>query len=108
MEFLIMRFRQSGLCKSELWYYAALLKVGKIALCVLFLAAEGVACYRHPVPDDFDRYIYEAIVRGESQSVEMAYAIVKRENPRAESSSILDSPQHLRELEPMWLFGLCI
>jgi len=33
------------------------LKVGKFALCVLFPAALAVACYRHPVPDDRDRYI---------------------------------------------------
>jgi hypothetical protein len=76
--------------------------VSKFALCVLFLAAVAVACYRHPIPEDFDRYIYEAIVRGETQPLEVVYAIVKHENPRAESSSILDSPQHLRQLEPMW------
>src|SRR5258708_709434 len=59
-------------------------------------------CYRHPVSDDFDRYIYEAIVRGKSQPIETVYSIVKYENPRAEASSILDSPQHLRELEPLY------
>jgi hypothetical protein len=77
------------------------LNVGKFALCVLFLAALAVACYRNPVPDDFDRYFYEAIVLGESQPLEVVYSIVKHENARTESSSTLDSPQHLREMEPM-------
>jgi hypothetical protein len=74
----------------------------QFALCVLFLAALACVCYRRPVSDDFDRYIYEAIVRGKSQPIEAVYAIVKHENPRAEASSILDSPQHLRELEPLY------
>ena len=78
-----------------------MLKVGKFVLCVLFLAALSVACYLHPVPDDFDRYFYEAIVLGDSQPLEVVYNIVKHENARTESSSTLDSPQHLREMEPM-------
>jgi hypothetical protein len=68
----------------------------------LFLAGISFVCYRRPVPDDFDRYIYEAIVRGKSQPLEVIYGIVKHESPRAEESSILDSPEHLRELEPMY------
>ena len=82
--------------------YAALFTLSKFVLCVLFLAAVAVACYIRPIPDDFDRYIYEAIVRGKSQPIEVVYNSVKHENPRAESSSILDSPQHLLQLEPMW------
>lgn len=85
-----------------MWYDSALLRSAKFALCVLFLAALAFGCYRRPIPDDFDRYIYEAIVRGKSQSIEVVYSIVKHESPRAEASSILDSPQHLRELEPMY------
>jgi hypothetical protein len=74
----------------------------KFAVCTLFLLGISFVCYRRPVPDDFDRYIYEAIVRGRSQPLDVVYAIVKHENPRAEESSILDSPEHLRELEPMY------
>jgi hypothetical protein len=68
---------------------------------VLFLAGLAFACYRSPV-DNLDRYIYEAIVRGKTQSIDAAYSIVKHTSPRAEQSSILDSPQHLLELEPMF------
>jgi hypothetical protein len=52
--------------------------------------------------DNLDRYIYEAIVRGKSQPIEAVYAVVKHASPRTEQSSILDSPQHLQELEPMY------
>ena len=68
----------------------------------MFILAVAFICYRHPFPDDFDRYIYEAIVRARSQPIEDVYSFVKHENPRAEESSILDSPQHLRELEPLY------
>ena len=30
------------------------------AACMALIAG---ACYIHPIPDDFDRYMYEAIVR---------------------------------------------
>jgi hypothetical protein len=61
------------------------LRASQFALCILFLAALASACYRHPVSDDFDRYVYEAIVRGRSQPIEAVYSIVKHENPRAEN-----------------------
>ena len=62
----------------------------------------SLACYVRPVPDDFDRYIYEALIRGRSQPVETIYQIVKHESPRAEASSVLDSAQHLGQLEPLY------
>ena len=43
------------------------------------------------MPDDFDRYVYEALIRTERQPIRDVYNIVKHENLRAESSSILDS-----------------
>ena len=79
-----------------------MLRFTQFALGVVFLLGVATVCYRRPVPEDFDRYIYEAIVRGKSQPLEAVYGIVKHENPRAEASSILDSPQHLRELEPLY------
>ena len=77
-------------------------KVLKSALCVAVLLGVCVACYRHPVLDYFDRLIYEAIVLGKSKPIDVAYDIVKHENQRSEASSILSSPQHLRELEPLY------
>lgn len=68
---------------------------------LVFLAGLAFACYRLPYPN-FDRYIYEAIVRGKSQSIEDVYSAVKHSDPSAEASSLLDSPQHLRELEPLY------
>ena len=69
---------------------------------VLFLGAVAFACYRRPVTDDFDRYMYEAIVLGQHQSTAQVYERVKHESPRAEASSILDSPEHLAKLEPLY------
>ncbi len=63
------------------------------------MAGLAFACYRRPVPDDFDRYIYEAVVRGRSQPIDVVYGIVKHENKRTEKSDTLDSPQNLREQE---------
>jgi len=71
-------------------------------LYLAFAAILSSTCYFRPVPDDFDRYIYEALVRGRYQSVETIYPIIKHENPRAENSSVLDSPTHLRQLEPLY------
>jgi hypothetical protein len=67
-----------------------------------FIAVISSACFRHPVADDFDRYIYEALVRGKYEPVEVVYPIVKHSNKRAEESSILDSPTHLGQLEPLY------
>src|SRR5258707_7152031 len=73
-----------------------------LLLYVVFVAALGWICFIHPVSDDFDRYIYEALVRGRYEDVQRIYAIVKRENPRAAASSVLDSPEHLAQLEPVY------
>ncbi len=67
-----------------------------------FIAGVAWACFRRPVPDDFDRYIYEALVRGKYDSVETVYPIVKHSNRRAEESSVLDSSTHLGQLEPLY------
>jgi hypothetical protein len=66
------------------------------------LAGLAFVCYRRPLPDDFDRYIYEAVIRSKSQPIEQVFAAVKHSSPRAEGSTVLDSPQHLRELEPLY------
>ncbi len=78
-----------------------MLNVCKFALCALFLGAVGAVCYRAQI-DNFDRYVYEAIVRGRSQPLDVVYSIVKHESITIERSPSLDSPQHLREVEPMF------
>jgi len=69
---------------------------------LVVMALFALACYRHPLADDFDRYVYEAIVRGQSQPLADVYQSVKHESPRAEASTILDSPEHLAKLEPLY------
>ncbi|MFY9844056.1 MAG: hypothetical protein ACLP0H_22345 [Terriglobales bacterium] len=71
-------------------------------LYLAFIAGLSWACFRRPIPDDFDRYIYEALVRGKYDTVEKVYPVVKHSNPRAEQSSVLDSPTHLGQLEPLY------
>jgi glycosyltransferase involved in cell wall biosynthesis len=71
-------------------------------LYAVFVFVLALGCYLRPMPDDFDRYIYEAVVRSQRQPIQEVYRIVKHENPRAESSSVLDSPEHLAQLEPMY------
>jgi hypothetical protein len=71
-------------------------------LYLIFLICLCFVCFKNQIPGDFDRYIYESIVRGKHQPVETIYPIVKHSNPRAEASSILDSPEHLGQLEPLY------
>lgn len=73
-----------------------------LLLYVVFVAALCWVCFLRPVSDDFDRYIYEALVRGRYEDVQKIYPSVKRENPRAAASSVLDSPEHLAQLEPLY------
>src|SRR5690349_6887357 len=72
------------------------------ALYLLLMGISALACYRRPLADDFDRYVYEAIVRGRNQSLAEVYERVKHESPRAEASTVLDSPDHLAKLEPLY------
>jgi hypothetical protein len=74
------------------------------ATCVYlgFVAGIAWACFRRPVADELDRYIYEALVRGEHDPVEVVYRVVKYSNKRAEDSSVLDSAVHLGQLEPLY------
>jgi hypothetical protein len=54
------------------------------------------------VAGDFDRYIYEALVRGKHETTEAVYPILMHSYKRAEESSVLDSPTHLGQLEPLY------
>src|SRR5579864_4958576 len=77
-------------------------RVLSVILYMVFLVGLGTICFLRQVPGDFDRYIYEAIVRSRTQSLQVVYPIVKHSNPRAEASSVLDSPEHLGQLEPLY------
>jgi hypothetical protein len=80
---------------AERFGLAALLYLGFITVLSLF-------CYKYPLTDDFDRYVYEAIVRSRHQPIEAVYDIVKHESARSEASTILDSPEHLTKLQPLY------
>jgi hypothetical protein len=71
-------------------------------LYLIFLGCLCFVCFKNQIPEEFDRYVYESIVRGKHQPVERIYPIVKHSNPRAEASLILDSPEHLGQLEPLY------
>jgi hypothetical protein len=77
-------------------------RVFSVILYLVFLGGLCVVCFLRQVPGDFDRYIYESLVRGRKQSLEVVYSIVKHSNPRAEVSTVLDSPGHLGQLEPLY------
>lgn len=81
---------------------ARFLRVFQWAVYVLLMGTFAAACYRRPLADDFDRYIYEAIIRGRSQPIAEVYEAVKHETPRAEASTVLNSPDHLAKLEPLY------
>jgi hypothetical protein len=69
------------------------------AACVSVIAA---ACYIHPIPNDFDRYMYEAIVRSKFQSLEVYYPVIRHASARAEESSVIDTPTHMKGAEPLY------
>ena len=69
---------------------------------VAFSLGLAAACYLRPSPDDFDRYVYESLIRSAKQPIEDIYRIVKHESPRAEASTVMDSSEHLGELEPLY------
>jgi hypothetical protein len=78
------------------------MKVVGLLTYLILMAIVSWACFSHPVSDDFDRYIYEALIRQKHEPIEDVYASIKHSYKRAEESTILDSPGHLAELEPMY------
>ena len=79
-----------------------ILKRLKFLAYVFFSLGLAVACYLRPSAEDFDRYVYEALIRSARQPIGDIYRIVKHESPRAEASTVLDSPAHLAQLKPLY------
>src|SRR6266496_150113 len=67
-----------------------------------FIALIAGACYIHPIADDFDRYMYEAIARSKSEPLESYYPIIRHESKRAEESSVIDTPVHMQDAEVLY------
>lgn len=78
------------------------MRIAKLATYLVFCVGIAAACWFRPAPDDFDRYVYEALIRSSKQPIEEIYRVVKHESTRAEASSVLDSPEHLAQLEPLY------
>lgn len=79
-----------------------ILNKAKFVAYVFLALGLAVVCYLRPSSDDFDRYVYESLIRSARQPINDIYRIVKHESPRAEASSVLDSPAHLAQLGPLY------
>lgn len=77
-------------------------RVVKISMYLLLAVSIASLCLLRPSADDFDRYVYESLIRSRTQSIEQVYRIVKHESPRAEASSVMDNPAHLAQLGPLY------
>jgi len=84
------------------WSFRVMVRKTRTPIFLAFSLALAAVCFLRPIAEDFDRYIYESLVRARSQPISQIYEIVKHESPRAEASSILDSPGHLGELFPLY------
>jgi hypothetical protein len=74
-----------------------------VTLCYfLFLVGVAFVSYRNPIKDDFDRYVYEAITRQRSEPLVQVHSSLRQSYPRAAVSEIIDTPEHLAQLEPMY------
>lgn len=70
---------------------------------VVFAIFASWACYRQPIADEFDRWMYDAVVRTNlGQSMEHVFDIVKHSSPRIEQSSAVGSAGQLGIIEPMF------
>lgn len=78
------------------------MKISKLIAYAAFCVSLAALCYLRPLRDDFDRYVYEALIRSSNQPIGDIYRIVKHESPRAKASSVMDSPEHLAQLEPLY------
>lgn len=78
------------------------LKRVKFVAYVIFSLGLAIVCYLRPSTEDFDRYVYEALIRSTKQPIDDIYRTVKHESPRAEASTVLDSSAHLAQLEPLY------
>lgn len=57
------------------------MKSTKFIMYVAFSLGLAAACYLRPSPNDFDRYVYESLIRSAKQPIEDIYRIVKHESP---------------------------
>jgi hypothetical protein len=70
---------------------------------LFFAAVVCWTCYRQPIAGEFDRWMYDAVVRTNlGQSIDHVFEVVKHSSPRIEQSTAVASPGHLGIIEPMF------
>ena len=69
---------------------------------LVFLFVSAFVCYRRPIPDDFDHYMYEAMLRQRQESWEKVFSEMRSEYPRFRESNIADTAEHMAQLEPLY------
>ena len=77
-----------------------------IILYATYVLLLGISCFRAPIQGDFDRFMYEAVVRtARHEDVRQVYESIKLESPRMAESSRggwFDSVDHFVKLEPLY------
>lgn len=65
-------------------------------LCIAFV------CYQRQTVDDFDRYIYEAIVRQKHEPWEKVNSTLRHSYLRLQESTVANSDEHMAQIEPFF------
>jgi hypothetical protein len=74
-----------------------------LLLYLIFTIVVCWTCYRQPVAEEFDRWMYDAVVRTNlGQDIGHVFAVIKHSSPRIEQSTAVASPDHLGIIEPMF------
>lgn len=73
-----------------------------IVLYLAFAVIASLICYRRPVQGDYDRYVYEVVVRSWTQSWVDFYPTVKNESEMLQKSPGFDSAEHMAQREPIF------
>ncbi len=73
------------------------------AAYLALLCTLATAAFLKPAPEDFDRYVYEAILRTRAgEPLDSVYQIVRHDSPRAQASSLLETPELMAHQEPFY------
>lgn len=67
-----------------------------------FALTAAFICYRRPIPDEYDRYVYEVVARSQVEHWSASFPLVKAENQRLWASPSFDSAEHMAQLEPIY------
>ncbi len=75
----------------------------QFSLALLVLVGLALASFLKPETEDFDRYIYEAILRSQSgQALVDVHQSVRHASARAEASSLIETPELMQHQYPFY------